>query len=113
VNREGGGMSQLFRDRAAAGRELARLLDTYRGPQTLVLGLPRGGVVVAAVVANDLGCEQNVIISRKIGAPGNPEYAMGAVAEGGGVVINEPEVEALGLTATWLAAEIGREEDEI
>jgi predicted phosphoribosyltransferase len=106
-------MSQLFRNRAEAGRDLARLLDKYRGPGTLVLGLPRGGVVVAAAVAQDLGCEQSVIVSRKIGAPDNPEYALGAVAEGGGAVINEPEVAALGLTSVWLEAEIRRQEEEI
>ncbi len=106
-------MSQLFRDRAEAGRDLAVLLEKYRGPGTLVLGLPRGGVVVAAAVARDLDCEQSVIISRKIGAPDNPEYALGAVAEGGGVAINESEVAAIGLTSVWLEAEIRHQEEEI
>ena len=106
-------MSQLFRNRAEAGRGLALLMEKYRGPRTLVLGLPRGGVMVAAAVARDLGSELSVIISRKIGAPDNPEYALGAVAEGGGVVINEPEVATLGLTSVWLEAEIRHQEEEI
>src|SRR5690349_15713855 len=87
-----GKMVPLFRNRTHAGRDLAINLGRYRGASTLVLGLPRGGVVVAAEVAKALGAELDVIITRKIGAPGNPEYAIGAVAEGGEVVLNEREI---------------------
>jgi putative phosphoribosyl transferase len=106
-------MNYYFKNRTAAGHDLAAQLERYRGPHTLVLGLPRGGVVVADAVARVLGSDLNVIVSRKIGAPGNPEYAVGAVAEGGGVVVNLPELRALGLSDAWLAEAIRQQEGEI
>ncbi len=106
-------MPFLFKDRAAAGRDLAISLERYRGPATLVLGLPRGGVVVAAEVARVLGAELNAIVTRKIGAPGNPEYAIGAVAEGGGVVLNDEEIVAYGIPTAYVRDEIRRQEEEI
>jgi putative phosphoribosyl transferase len=106
-------MTPLFRNRTHAGRDLAINLERYRGASTLVLGLPRGGVVVAAEVAKALGAELDVIITRKIGAPGNPEYAIGAVAEGGEVVLNEREINVIGVDRAYLDAEIRREEEEI
>ena len=70
-----------FRDRRDAGRMLAASLHRYKDrPGTVVLALPRGGVVPAAEIADALGLPLDVIISRKLGAPGNPEYAMGAIA---------------------------------
>ena len=73
----------LFRDRIEAGRKLAGELGQYRGADTIILGLPRGGVIVAREVALALSAHLDVIVARKIGAPGNPEYGIGAVAEGG------------------------------
>ncbi|WP_332815203.1 phosphoribosyltransferase [Ramlibacter sp.] len=73
-----------FRDRAEAGRVLAADLAHWRGaPGLLVLGLPRGGVPVAAEVARALGAPLDVFIVRKLGFPGQPELAMGAIASGG------------------------------
>lgn len=73
-----------YADRAEAGRVLADHLAGYRGaPGLLVLGLPRGGVPVAAVVAHALAAPLDVFIVRKLGYPGHPEYAMGAIASGG------------------------------
>jgi len=70
-----------FTDRAEAGRLLAdRLADLARRPGLVVFGLPRGGVVVAAQVASRLGVPLDVVVSRKLGVPGHPELAMGAVA---------------------------------
>src|SRR5258708_26369234 len=106
-------MSTLFKDRVHAGRDLATQLGRYRGAATLVLGLPRGGVVVAAEVAKALGAELDAIITRKIGATGNPEYAIGAVAEGGEVVLNDREIRLLGIGRAYLDAEIRRQEEEI
>jgi putative phosphoribosyl transferase len=106
-------MTPLFRDRNQAGRELATRLERYRGADTLVLGLPRGGVVVAAEVARALGAELEAIITRKIGAPGNPEYAIGALAEGGEVVLNDAEIKLGGIDRAYLDREIQRQEDEI
>lgn len=79
----------MFRDRLDAGRQLAEKLEAYRGaPDAVVFGIPRGGVVVAAVVANELGLPLDIVVVRKIGAPGNPEFAVGAMDEDGNVRLN-------------------------
>jgi predicted phosphoribosyltransferase len=89
---------RLFRDRRDAGRVLAGLLDTYRGrPDVLVLGLPRGGVPVAYEVAMALGAPLDVFLVRKLGVPGREELAMGAIASGGVLVLNEDVVRGLGI----------------
>jgi putative phosphoribosyl transferase len=106
-------MMPHFKDRAQAGRDLATRLERYSGRSTLVLGLPRGGVVVAAEVARALRAELDVIVTRKIGAPGNPEYAIGAIAEGGEAVLNDAEIDLVGIDRSYLTAEIERQEEEI
>jgi putative phosphoribosyl transferase len=79
-----------FANRAAAGRELAARLEGYRGRNdVIVLGLPRGGVPVAFEVARSLGAPLDVMVVRKLGAPGQPEFAVGAIASGGIAVMNE------------------------
>ena len=78
----------LFVDRVEAGRQLAGLLERYRGPDTVVVGLPRGGVPVAAEVASALGAPLDVLVVRKLGVPFQPEFAMGALGEGGAVVVD-------------------------
>jgi predicted phosphoribosyltransferase len=81
---------QPFADRAAAGRELAIRLEPYRqDPELLVLGLPRGGMPVAFEIARHLDAPLDVMTVRKIGAPGQPELAIGAIASGGVAVVNE------------------------
>jgi putative phosphoribosyl transferase len=80
----------VFADRVEAGQRLAQSLARFAGdPDAIVLGVPRGGVVVAAEVANRLGLPLDVVIASKIGAPGNPEFAAGAVAADGVVTPNE------------------------
>jgi predicted phosphoribosyltransferase len=82
-------MSARFRDRADAGHQLARALAQRPvAPSAIVLGLPRGGVPVAHAIATDLRRPLDVLIVRKVGAPGQPELAMGAVASGGARVLN-------------------------
>lgn len=77
----------MFRDRMDAGRQLAARLAPYKDDATaIVLGIPRGGVVLGAVVAEELHVPLDVVVVRKIGAPGNPEYAVGAMDEDGKVV---------------------------
>lgn len=89
-----------FRDRADAGRALARALARYRGePDLLVLGLPRGGVPVAAEVARVLGAELDVLVVRKLGVPFQPELAMGAIASGGALARNEDVIRLAGVGA--------------
>lgn len=80
-----------FADRRDAGRELAGRLDHLAGQRPLILGLPRGGVVVAGPVAEALGGELDIVGVRKLGVPGDPELALGAIAEGGTIVAN-PDV---------------------
>ncbi len=78
-----------FADRRSAGRQLAAALEHLRGQDVVVLGLPRGGVPVAHEVATALGAPLDVVVVRKLGLPGQPELAMGAVGEGGVVVLND------------------------
>jgi putative phosphoribosyl transferase len=107
-------MQLPFTDRASAGKELARALDAWRGAVgVLVLGLPRGGVPVAFEVAAALGAELDVLLVRKLGTPGNPELAMGAIAVGGVRVLNANIVDSLALSAEAIEVETLRETQEI
>jgi predicted phosphoribosyltransferase len=92
----------LFRDRVDAGRRLAEHLDEYRGQDALVLGIPRGGVPVAAEVARLLPAELDVVVARKLGAPSSAELAIGAVTANGGRFLNEPLIRELGVPAGYL-----------
>jgi len=78
----------VFRDRAHAARLLAARLGAYRGKNALILGIPRGGVIMAALIAEELNGELDVALVTKLRAPGNPELAIGAVAETGEVFID-------------------------
>jgi predicted phosphoribosyltransferase len=87
-----------FRDRAEAGRHIAELLgDQVDREQVIVLGLPRGGVPVAYEVAKRLGAPLDVFVVRKLGVPGHEELAMGAVASGGLLLLDERIVHSLGI----------------
>ena len=109
----------MFRDRADAGRQLAGRLGVYAGRDDVrVLGLPRGGVPVAAEVARSLGAPLDVFLVRKLGVPGHEELAMGAIASGGVRVLNDDVVRALHIPASEIeratsraAAELRRRED--
>ncbi len=76
----------LFADRAEAGRLLAPLLEPWASPRTVVFGIARGGVVVAAPVARHLGAPLRAAVVRKLGSPGNEEYALGAIADSARVI---------------------------
>ncbi|NKQ56237.1 phosphoribosyltransferase [Amycolatopsis sp. K13G38] len=93
-----------FTDRTDAGRRLARRLSAYRGDKTVVLGLPRGGVPVAAQVAQALGAPLDIILVRKLGVPYQPELAAGAIGEGGVRVLDREVVRHLQLTGDEIAA---------
>ena len=99
----------VFRDRTDAGRVLAAELERHRGTDVLVLGLPRGGVVVAAEVARQLDAELDVIIARKLGSPLSPELAIGAVTADGGVFLNRSLIYGLGISEAYVAAVIHTE----
>jgi len=80
----------LFNDRADAADKLAEKLAAYRGRQPLVLGIPRGGVVLAARIAERLAGDLDVVLTHKLGAPGEPEVAIGAIDEDGQIFLNDP-----------------------
>ncbi|SDN02491.1 phosphoribosyltransferase [Allokutzneria albata] len=106
----------MFTDRVQAGRKLAkrvarRLRGSARDP--LVLALPRGGVPVAIAVAKVLECELDVIVARKIGAPGHPEFGVGALAENGSPVFDQRTLNRLRLTEAGLSDIVERERNEV
>jgi predicted phosphoribosyltransferase len=104
----------MFRDRMEAGRMLAEALTRFRGPQTMVLGIPRGGIVVAAEAAAALGAPLDVIIARKIGAPMQPELAIGAVISGDHLrILDRPTIEYLQVPREHIEQETSRQLDEI
>ncbi len=102
-----------FDDRVAAGRQLATILGDLRDQNPVVLGLPRGGVVVAAEVARALGAPLDAIIVRKLGVPIQPELAMGAIGEDGVRIIVEDVIRRAGIGSDELAAVERRERDEL
>jgi putative phosphoribosyl transferase len=104
----------MFRNREEAGRMLADKLSQYRSdPTALLLALPRGGVAVGYQLSLALHLPLDVFITRKIGAPGNPEYAIGAVAETGSLYLNQEAVSSFGLSRHELDRLIHVQEKEI
>jgi putative phosphoribosyl transferase len=96
-------MDMIFADRAEAGRRLAAELREYTGRAgVLVLGIPRGGVVVAAEVAEALGAPLDVFLSRKLGVPGQEELAFGALASGGVRVLDQDLVRELNISSAQI-----------
>jgi putative phosphoribosyl transferase len=101
-----------FRDRYDAGRRLAGLLERYRNERPVILGLPRGGVVVGSEVARALDAPLDVLIVRKLGVPGAEEVAMGAVAAGA-TLLDASLVAHLGISQTVIAEIVRRETEEM
>lgn len=102
-------MGEVFRDRVDAGRQLAARLGQMAWGNVIVLGLPRGGVPVAAEVAAALGAPLDVIVVRKLGVPFHPEVAMGAIGEHGVRVLDVDLIERVGITPEQVAAVERRE----
>src|SRR3972149_9711451 len=86
----------MFKNRQEAGRGLVEKLKKFKGPKTLVLGLARGGVVMASEIAKALGASLDVLVVKKIGAPGNEELAIGAVGPDEVVVWDKELCQRLG-----------------
>ena len=104
-----------FADRREAGRRMAKALARFSAPETLVLALPRGGVPVGFEVARALGAEFDVLVVRKLGAPGHHELGIGAVVEGSPpqLVLNETLASLVGATPAYIEGEMIRQVAEI
>ncbi|MBI3909571.1 MAG: phosphoribosyltransferase [Armatimonadetes bacterium] len=103
-----------FSDRRQAGERLAHALEHRRGPQTVVLAIPRGGVVVGAEIARHLECPLDVILAHKLGAPWQPELAIGAVVSGDDrPLLDEPTIRYLGVPEEYLTREIAAQREEL
>lgn len=100
----------IFQNRENAGQQLAKRLEHYRDTNAVVLALPRGGVVVGYEIAQSLGLPLDIVVTRKIGHPANPEYAICAVDEKGALLCNEDEREFV--SKKWLEGEIERQKTE-
>jgi predicted phosphoribosyltransferase len=108
------GLQARFADRVEAGRELVAGLHEYAGrDDVVVLALPRGGVPVAFEVARELGGPLDVVLVRKLGLPGQPELAMGAIASGGVRVLNDEVVRATGVSPEEIEEVAAREGEEL
>lgn len=103
----------MFRDRKDAGEQLAVMLTAYRQEQVVVIGLPRGGVPVAMEVAKALRAPLDVVVVRKLGAPGNQELGFGAVSEEDVVVFNHDIIRKLGIWQADIDRAIARERQEL
>lgn len=103
----------IFQNRTQAGQLLAKKLRQYKNKEVIVLGIPRGGVVTGRKLAEFLGCPLDVIITKKIGAPGNPELAIGAVGAIGEPVINEELAARIGADEKYIQKQIVKIKEEI
>ena len=100
----------MFKDRTEAGKILAKTLIKYKNDRVIILALPRGGVVIGYEVAKALNAPLDIIVTRKIGHPNNPEYAICAVDENGLLLCNEREAKSV--DQNWLKDEILQERKE-
>jgi predicted phosphoribosyltransferase len=102
----------MFQDRYDAGRRLAQALEQYRDENPVILGLPRGGVVVGYEIARAMAAPLDVLVVRKLGAPGAEEFAIGAIAPGA-ILLSRELVAGLGVPQEYLESIIAREADEL
>ena len=103
----------LFRNRTEAGRKLAAALTEFKDKDLIILAIPRGGVVVACEVAKALGAPLDIVVTRKIEAPGEPEYALGAVTQEGDVIMDRQAAESLGATEEYLDSQVKKKREEV
>ncbi len=105
-------MLKLFTDRTQAGQKLATAIKNL-SPNGIVLAVPRGGVVVGYEIAKAYGLQLDIYITKKIGAPGNPELAIGAIAEDGTYLLDDSIVAMLNVPPSYITAEAERQKGEI
>ena len=102
-----------FANRVDAGRAMADNLCYLKSKDTVVLGIPRGGIIVGAEVARILGSEFDIVLTRKLGAPGNPELAIGAVSENGDIILDKILAFEAGVGKEYIQEEKARQLVEI
>ena len=103
----------LFKNRQDAGKKLALILKEYKGKSVIVYALPRGGVPVGYEVAKALGAPLDTVVVRKVGAPHNPEFGVGAVAPGGVLILDNQTLQALGIERKDVEKTIAEETEEM
>ena len=103
----------MLNDRKEAGILLSKLLEKYKNKNAIVLAIPRGGIIVAYEIAKSLKGKLDLVIPRKLGAPGNEELAIGAVTEDGTLVLNESAINFLQVDQNYLKNEIQNQISEI
>lgn len=105
--------NMMFKNRTDAGRKLAQALEKYKNAaNTVILALPRGGVVVGYQVAKKLNLPLDIVVPRKIGAPGNPEFAIGAITETGEGIFDEETIKTYNISKDYIENEIKKEKAE-
>ena len=103
----------IFRDRIDGGDQLAKVLEQYKNLENgLVIGLPRGGVPVAYQVSESLNLPLDIVCPRKIGAPHNPEFAIGAITETGEGIFNHHVIAQLGVSKEYIKSEVEAQKQE-
>ncbi|MBN1376004.1 MAG: phosphoribosyltransferase [Dehalococcoidia bacterium] len=96
---------EAFKDRNEAGKLLAFALDKYRDQNAVVLGIPRGGVVIAHEIAKALHADMDIVLAHKLGAPGYPELAIGSITETGNLFLNEHLIRELDISGAYIQRE--------
>lgn len=103
----------IFKNRVDAGQKLSQALEKYKDAKdTVILALPRGGVVAGYEAAKKLNLPLDIVVPRKIGAPGNPEFAIGAITETGEGIFNEETIKTYGISKEYIESEIKKEKAE-
>ncbi|MEJ2242853.1 MAG: phosphoribosyltransferase [Candidatus Bathyarchaeota archaeon] len=103
----------LFENRKDAGEKLAAKLEKFRNKKIMVLAIPRGGVIIGYEIAKKLHAPLDIIVPRKLRAPNQPEYAIGAITEDGNVILNEHAVNSLRISDEYIKLESQRQKMEI
>lgn len=103
----------LFEDRKQAGKKLASKLEKFKNRKVIVLGIPRGGIVIGYEVAKRLQAPLDVVVPRKLRAPNQPELAIGAITEDGNIILNQQLVNSLNVSSDYLEKESERQKLEI
>lgn len=103
----------MFKDRVDAAQRLAKKLEWLKNENPVILAIPRGGVVTGDVIAKTLGLSLDIIVSRKVGAPNNPELAIGAVVHDGSFFPNSDLINAIGISKNYLKEQVAEQMQEI